>query len=206
MYARALRLSAGAELATELLPRLLVSADSRLELEVARAMLAAPVMSYVPHLVQMLDNRAARSVARAALVALGEPALIALRAALHDPTLPRRLRAHIPRSISRFGTPAAADLLLDLLEQEEDGWVRFKVVRGLGQLRAHMSNRKRLRRVDAAVRSNLRQAVRFMGFRLDLERAQASDAQLATSAGRLLLAALEDKQTHALGRAVRQLT
>jgi hypothetical protein len=203
MFARALRFSAGTPLANALLPRLLVSADREVEVEVARAMLAAPSMAYVPHLLQMLDGRAARSVARSVLVALGEPALLALRAALRDPVLPRRLRAHIPRSISRFGSAAATDLLLDVLEHEEDGWVRFKVVRGLGQLRAHMNSRKRLQRVDAVVRGNLRQALHFMSFRLDLERAHAADPQLATSAGQTLIAALQDKQTHALDRAVR---
>jgi hypothetical protein len=203
MFARALRLSAGGPLASELLPQLLVSADHELECEVARAMRAAPVMSYVPHLFQMLDSRAARSIARAALVALGEPALLALHAALRDPAMPRRLRAHIPRSISRFGSPAATDMLLDLLEHEEDGWVRFKVVRGLGMLRAHLTSRRRLRRIDDAVRGNLKQAIHFMSFRLDLARGQATDGQLASSSGKLLIAALADKQAHALDRAVR---
>jgi ATP:ADP antiporter, AAA family len=204
MFARALRLSAAGQLATELLPRLLIKADTELECEVARAMLAAPVMAYVPNLLQMLDSRAARSLARSALVALGEPALLELRAALRDPSLSRRLRAHIPRSISRFGTPAATDMLLELLEHEEDGWVRFKVIRGLGMLRTHLVNsRRRLRRVDAAVRGNLKQAVHFMSFRLDLERAQAQDAELATPVGKLLVAALQDKHTHAVDRAVR---
>lgn len=203
MFARALRFSAAGPLAHELLPLLLVSADKALECEVARAMRAAPVMSYMPYLFEMLDSRAARDIARSALVALGEPALVALHAALLDPNTPRRRRAHIPRTISRFGSTAAADMLLDLLEQEEDGWVRFKVVRGLGMLRGQLTSRRRLRRIDAAVRSNLVQAVRFMSFRLDLERAQAADPQLATSSGQLLVAALVDKQAHALDRAVR---
>jgi len=203
MFARALRFSAGGPLAGELLPLLLVGADNELECEVARAMRAAPVMSYLTHLFQMLDSRAARSIARSALVALGEPALLALQAALRDPSTPRRLRAHIPRSISRFGTPAATDMLLDLLEHEEDGWVRFKVVRGLGVLRTHLNSRRRLRRIDAAVRGNLEQAIHFMSFRLDLARGQATDAQLSTSSGQLLIAALADKQAHALDRAVR---
>jgi HEAT repeat protein len=131
--------------------------------------------------------------------------LQAPREAAQDGSLPRRLRAHVPRSISRFGSEAAADLLLDLLEHDPDGWVRFKALRGLGKLREHFAQPKRLRRVHAAVRSNLQEALMYLTARLDLNRAREADAGLDTPGGRLLLAALENKQGFAVDRAVRLL-
>lgn len=202
-FARALRLSGNAQVASALLTRLLKQADAQLELEVARAMLAAPSMQHFPHLLQMLDSRDVRGVAREALVAIGEPALHALRAAMDDPALPRALRAHIPRSLSRFGSPAAADVLLEQLEREEDGWVRFKIVRGLGQLRQHLQSRKRLAQIYAAARVNLLQALHFLSFRLDLERQRSARLALEKPGGQLLIAALDDKRNHAVDRAVR---
>jgi AAA family ATP:ADP antiporter len=201
-FARALRLAGGAR-TPALLPRLLERAGPALELEVARAMARQPTAAYVPDLIQMLDSRQLRNIARTALVEIGQPALDALRAALQDGGLPRRLRAHIPRSISRFGSPAATDLLIDWLDREPDGWVRFKVIRGLGQLRAHMSDPLRMARIAAAVRGTLGQALHYMSLRLDAMRARAREPALDTPGGRLVLAALADKEAYAIDRAVR---
>ncbi|MET0390189.1 MAG: hypothetical protein ABW321_29725, partial [Polyangiales bacterium] len=202
LFARALRLSGGA-LMLELPPRLLAAASTPLKREVVRAIAAAPAVEHIPYLVQMLDSREVRGLVRETLVALGEPALEALRTVMDEGDPPRRLRAHIPRSMSRFDVGEAADMLLDLLESEPDGWVRFKVVRGLGQLRSHMSRGHRMERVDAAVRSNLQQALHYMSFRLDLLRDRDAEPRLATPGGQLLLAALADKQEFAIDRAVR---
>jgi AAA family ATP:ADP antiporter len=185
------------------LPRLLVAATPELELEVARIMRVLPDVAHVPYLLQMLDSRKARAVARDALVAVGPPALQALAAALADPDLPRALRAHLPRSISRFDTPEAADYLLDQLEHESDGWVRFKMIRGLGQLRSHFSQPARRRRALAQARQNLIRATHFLAWRIASERDRVDDPRLVTPGGDLLIAALRDKQAHAIDRAVR---
>ena len=204
MFARAFRLHSGSCCAVYL-PRLLVAAEPALELEVARVMLAMPNAQHIPSLLALLESRHARTVARDALVAIGEPALDALSAALDDDRLPRDLRAHLPRSISRFGVARAADVLLDRLEREGDGWVRFKLIRGLAQLRPHMPEPTRTRRVLALCRSNLVSAVHFMAWRLANERDQQHDPRLATPGGELLTAALRDKEAHATDRAVRLL-
>jgi AAA family ATP:ADP antiporter len=201
-FARAFRLQGGASSVTYL-PRLLPDAPPELELETARAMLATVDPSYVPFLLQMLDSRAARSVARDVLVAIGPIALGAVATALDDTSLPRSLRAHLPRSLSRFGSAEATDLLLDRLERERDGWVRFKIIRGLGQLRDHLDTPERQRRCSAVARSSLVQALRFLATRLENERDLRSHPQLATEGGELLISALRDKQAHAIDRAVR---
>jgi AAA family ATP:ADP antiporter len=201
-FARALRLSSGA-LTVELSPRLLTHASRPIELEVARAMAAAPSVEYLPYLIGMLDSRHVRDLVRDTLLAIGAPALAALQGAASDSALPRRLHAHIPRSISRFDSPTAADMLLDMLESEHDGWVRFKVVRGLGQLRQHIGDSHRLARVDAVVRSNLEQVLHYMNFRLDLKRDPLAEPRLSMPGGKLLIAALADKEAFAIDRAVR---
>jgi HEAT repeat protein len=182
---------------------LLVDAPPALQSDVARVMLAIPDPSHAPYLIQMLGTRRARPIARDALFAIGDEGLNALADALPRSDLPRQLRAHIPRSISRFDSVRATDVLLDQLEHEADGWVRFKIIRGLGQLRAQMRDPSRMRRATAIARQNLLRAVHFMAWRLADQRDQASDPHLATPGGELLVAALLDKESHAVDRAVR---
>jgi hypothetical protein len=203
-FARAFRLQ-GNPCCGCFLPGLLENAEPALEVEVARVMLSLPHAFYLPSLLQLLQSRHARAVARDALIAIGEPALDALAAALDDAELPRDLRAHLPRSISRFDSARAADIMLDRLEREPDGWVRFKLIRGLAQLRPFMQEAPRARRALALARTNLTQAVHFMAWRLANERDQQHDARLATPGGELLTAALRDKESHAIDRAVRLL-
>ena len=201
-FARALRMRPD-PLAVPRLLSLAKSAPPELQREVACGMLAAPDPSYIPALLHMLGTRRARSLARDALVAIGQPALDALATASQDAHLPRRLRTHFPRSISRFDSPAATELLLERLDLEDDGWVRFKIIRGLGQLRAYIHPRSHARRVFEHARRNLKQAVRFMTFRVSMESELQQKAWPRTKGAGLLLAALRDKQEHAIDRAVR---
>ncbi len=185
-------------------PHLLLLAEHappELAQETARAMCATADPAYVPVLLEMIGTRRARTAARDALVAIGEEALEALGKASGDMALPRRTRAHFPRSISRFDSPAATELLLERLDLEPDGWVRFKIIRGLGQLRRHIEPRKQSRRLFEHARRNLRRAVHFMAFRIATERDQERVPR--TKGAALLLAALRDKETHAVDRAVR---
>jgi hypothetical protein len=151
----------------------------------------------------MLDSRGARNTARDALVAIGEPALLALKEAAYDPALPRRLRAHLPRSITRFGSAQAADIVLDRLAVEEDGWIRFKLIRGLGFVRQHMGKHARMERALDHARANLVHTVRFMALRLAMETDRADRTVLQTKGGDLLIAVLRDKEARAVDRAVR---
>jgi ATP/ADP translocase/HEAT repeat protein len=201
-FARAFRLQADPA-CFPYLPRLLLSAAGQLQVEVARVMLALPDPAHAQPLIRMLGNRRARPIARDALFAIGAAALQALIDALSQPNLPRQVRAHLPRSISRFGTEEATDILLEQLEREVDGWVRFKIIRGLGQLRMHMSEPSRMRRALRRARHNLSRAVHFTAWQLAGERDHRSEPRLRTPGGELLIAALSDKAEHAIDRAVR---
>jgi HEAT repeat protein len=151
----------------------------------------------------MLDHHSTRRIAREALVAIGGPALTALSRAFEDATLPQQMRAHLPRSISRFQSTAATDILLERLECEPDGWVRFKIIRGLGQLRDHMRDPARQDRAFGLARKNLQQAVSFLSWQHDTQQDQAREPRLATVGGQLLYELLRDKSAHATDRAVR---
>jgi AAA family ATP:ADP antiporter len=201
-FAHALRLQGGPSCVTYL-PRLAIGANIELELEVAEAMLTTPDESFVPSLIRMLDSRGARNSARDALAAIGEPALLALASATEDEALARRLRAHLPRSIGRFGTAQATDILLDRLEREDDGWIRFKIIRGLGFLRQHVAKHGRMERALMAARGNIVQTVRFMAQRMAMERERETNPRLQTKGGDLLVAVLRDKEARSIDRTVR---
>ncbi len=100
----------------------------------AMATIQAPEM--IPALIKRLDRREGRASVRQALVLQGDAAFDALLVALEDPQTPTRRRFHLPRTIARFGTQRAVDVLTDLLVKDRQGFVRYKALRGLGRLAA----------------------------------------------------------------------
>jgi ATP:ADP antiporter, AAA family len=104
--------------------------------QVARALATDPDPSHLPLLTALLASPEARTAARAGLLAIGPPALEHLAAALASRDTPPALRRHLPRSISPFGSQRAADVLVQQLDRESDGQVLFKILRGLGRMRA----------------------------------------------------------------------
>ena len=111
-------------------------AEPGLAAAVARSMAAVPNVRYIPALLQLLANQQSRAPARAALRALGDGALSHLERAMDDTSLPRAVRRHVPRSISSFPGAHAARILMRRLAVETDEAIHYKVLRGLGRLRA----------------------------------------------------------------------
>ena len=86
--------------------------------------------------VSFIEESLARGMApREVLLALQQPVLVEVFGNYTDPELPRALRLHIPRTISRFRTDRAAQILLEHLDHETDERVLFKMLRGLGKMR-----------------------------------------------------------------------
>jgi hypothetical protein len=77
-----------------------------------------------------------RAFARAGLCSLGEPALEHAARVLESVNTPAVLRRHLPRTISRFRCGRAVEILVAQLAREEDPRVIYKILRGLGRLRA----------------------------------------------------------------------
>ena len=184
----------------EILRALAAVAEPEVQVEVARAVSAAPDASFVPLLLPMLGDRRTRSEARAALVAIGRPALIELDRALTDGAHPRRLRLHLPRTISKFRSQAAADVLCRHLERELDTAIGYKILRGLGRM---IVENRRIELdpalLDELVAVALRRAISLVDWRTSLEQ----EVGWATTAGGLLVALLREKEESCAERAFR---
>jgi len=163
--------------------------------EVIRSMGSAPHESYIPKLIELLAERQHRAEARNALLATGEPAFEQLVEALNDNERPQRLRRHLPRSISRFGSHDAARVLQDALLHERDQSVVFKILRGLGRMRAIDPSlpidREAL--LDLA-RQTLEQAVTTLHWRLTACRIVTCQQGARSPAAELLIAFLDEKE------------
>ncbi len=163
----------------------------------------------IPRLVPRLAFRVGRDAIRGALVRLGQPGFDAVANALRDPRSPRQLRIHLPRTLGRFGTPEAAQVLLRVLEEDRDGLVRYKAIRGLGALAGEHHVRVEPRRVERFAYDNLVEYLRLLGLGVGLERgfdpASATNPRRAFATMRFLDGLLEDKMRQALERAFRLL-
>jgi AAA family ATP:ADP antiporter len=188
-----------------LLEDLATSDDGAVLNEVARTVAERKDPKFVPMLVPLLGRRVARGAARAALVAIGAPALEALDALLHDPATPASLRTHVPRTVCLIDPPeAAAAVLLEHLLVESDGHVRYKVLRGLSKLRQRAPAVPLDRAVlDRAIDEHLRAAFRLLAWRHALERGAPQPDARAKPVYQLLETLLRDKEKHATERLFR---
>jgi ATP/ADP translocase/HEAT repeat protein len=116
---------------------LLRGATPAIRRHVARALAADPDVARVPLLIELVARPESRAAARTGLRALGERALEPLAAALADEATPPAIRRHLPRTIGPFGSARAAAILVEQLAREGDGCVIFKILRGLGRMRAN---------------------------------------------------------------------
>jgi hypothetical protein len=147
-----------------------------------------------------------RGAAREAFAAHGEPALRFLDESLADRGLPHEIRAHLPRTISRFEAQAAADVLLKHLLPEPDGMVRYKIIRGLGRLAAdHADMVLDAAVLKAATERTLGAALLLLQWRLTLAQGSVQEPRRATPGQELLVSLLRDKETHAVERLFRLL-
>ncbi len=169
---------------------------------ISRAAIVQRATVLIPDLIARLALREGRETLRAALTSLGPTAFAAVSEALVDTKHERALRVHLPNTVSRFATRAAADLLLSRIEQERDGLVRYKCIRGLqrvvteqrialDQICASRSSRSRTRR-STSVSWDCGRRLR----RVTSERAPTED---------LLVRLLDDKIRQSLERAFRLL-
>src|SRR5690606_32613348 len=178
--------------------------EPTLQAEVARTLAAAPDPAFLPLLLPMLGDRHARTDARAAMVAIGQPALEMLDRAMADQSLPRRVRLHLPRTVSKFRGQAAVDVLARHLECELDSVFGYKILRGLGRMLAE-DHRLRVDRelIDGCLSAVLRRALDLCAWRASL--IEEMERGHTTTAGPLLVQLLGEKEQSALERAFRLL-
>ncbi|WP_394843762.1 MFS transporter [Pendulispora brunnea] len=182
----------------------------------ARASARQQATSMIPQLIANLTRRDGREAIRDALVELGEPVLDQVWAVLGDRKRPRNLRMHLPNTISRFGTRKAAEYLLENIETEHDGLVRYKSIRALGRIVSDHPIRVDRVRVERLAHANLVEYFRILRLRVRLERPPSdlastqpppSSPQLSRQSAtqRLLVGLLDDKLRQSLERAFRLL-
>jgi HEAT repeat protein/ATP/ADP translocase len=178
--------------------------ESDVRAEAAGIIAAAPDASFVVSLLPMLADRVACPAARSALVAIGGPALSMLDQAIGDPAVPRRLRMHLPRAVSRFGDQAAARVLSRHLEASNDEVVGYKILRALGRLVAdnHQIGIDPAL-VDRHLTAAVTRAISLLGWRLTIAEHMAQTR--STPAGLLLVELLREKEETATESAFRLL-
>jgi ATP:ADP antiporter, AAA family len=160
-----------------------------------------PELADLERLLGFLEDAQVRADVRRVFVAAGGRALDRLVAALEDPQTPRNLRRHLPRTISRFGTEAAAAALVAHLARESDG-SEFKIVRALGRMRAeHPDLVIALAPVRAYVRTAIADAARYATYGDQL----ILGGDRASPVGSLIAELLAEKRRFAVERAFRGL-
>ena len=203
--ARAIRLQPGPPFESVLLD-LAEAPEAEVLVEVAAAMAAAPSDHYLPALLPMLSQREVRPAARSAFLAHGERALRFLDEALSDHALPQEIRRHLPRTISPFPAAQAAPILLRHMVDEPDGLVRFKILRGVGRIRAdNPALPLDTRLVEQGVHATLEVCFRLLHWREVLEDSARDAPERLTAGHELLTTLLRDKEHHAVQRLFRLL-
>jgi AAA family ATP:ADP antiporter len=170
--------------------------DPDVRARVADAMAQMPGPRFLPSLRTMLAESAVREAARRALTSTGPAALEFLAASLDDETLPRAIRLHLPRSISRFESSEAIASLWRRLLREPDDLVQRKILRGIGRLVAeHPQFCPEASAIADALQHFSQVGLRYAAWRAALERGAPRHGRPETRA--LLLQFLADKQARA---------
>jgi hypothetical protein len=139
-----------------LLEDLLARREPPVVREVLRVFAVAPELANPERLLDLLQAPYVRGAVRDVFTAIGTRAFECVTAALDDPRTPLGVRRHIPRTLSRFGSPAAAAALVSRLLREPDGTTEFKILRALGRMRG---DNPRLPIDTAAIRKYVQRAV-----------------------------------------------
>jgi ATP:ADP antiporter, AAA family len=193
----------GDEVMAQALVRLAGSMDHEVRVEVIQAMTAFRNDAYLDHIVYALADRATRATASESFRAIGLMCLPRLQQMLGSPGVPVRVRIELPRIMASMGE-SAAKVLLDRLPEEENGSVRYRMLRALevAQLR-YPSLRLPRQQLTAAVSRNLAEAFHFLHWRMTLDTEAKADSGWQTAAHPLLLQLLQDKEAQAIERVVR---
>jgi hypothetical protein len=177
------------------------TADVDVRAGVADAMAHAPSPQFLGPLRAMLSESRLREPARRALVATGRPAFDFLARSLDDDTLPRAVRMHLPRSISRFTAADAVPALWRRLHAEPDDLIRFKLLRGIGRLVADdPAARPDAAAIADAIHLFSRAGLQYACWRTALERAAPGSAAPTAAVLKQLLAAKQDRAAESIFR------
>jgi ATP:ADP antiporter, AAA family len=169
---------------------------------VTAALEVAGDQSSIDFLISRLKYADDRLSARRGLCRLGDGALEALERALWDESLERRVRIHVPRSISAFLSARALRILLRGVVEHKDGLVRYKALRGLEQIALETSLRIDSGPIFHELTRNALEYLRLFAARLALDTDRAASGRLEP---RLVIELLDDKIAQSRDRLARLL-
>jgi AAA family ATP:ADP antiporter len=154
--------------------------------------------SSIEPLIDKLCNRQFRDRVTDALVAHGEPALDILESRLYRETN-RSVRVRIPHAIGRFEHQRAADILARHVGNENDGMVRYRIVRELERLK-HDCDQVYIPQnpVQAAVEEQIDICYLYVNWELSLARRPEPLEGIETRGDTLLAEMLQDKRQKAV--------
>lgn len=190
----------------EPIQRLSRDPDPDVRREAVRAIRASGDAFHTPHLIRLLDDRSTRDEVRRALLDRGDSALDELAHALADPELPASVARHLPRTIMRFSSVRAAQVLLDHLGQPHAGLVRYKLLLGLSAiLSGPVGKLVDKTPVHEAVAREIARAEKLASWQVAIDAGQDEVSARKTTGGRLLADLLRDKERLTLQRIFRLL-
>ncbi len=185
----------------EPLCKLARDSDRDVARESVRAMRKSEDPWFSEPLIGLLDDRRIRDEVRAALLERGEPALSSLARALESPETPAAVRRHLPRTISRFETTRAIEILLHGLRHVPSGVVRYKILRGLQPLlQGPLGRSFDPAPLMAELEETIERTLFLLHHEAELARGQREHGERMTSGGQLLVDLLKDKRKLATGR------
>lgn len=111
------------------------------------------------------------------------------------------MRRHLPRTLSRFEARLAGPVLLDHYLQEADGVTRYKILRGLGTMKAKTPGlRLSEEKLDLAISETMQAAFWALEAHAQVEAEREADSAKQTQGGELLVGALWDKYRYGIER------
>jgi len=158
--------------------------------------------SCIDFLISRLKFADDRLSARRGLTHIGPAALQALARALYDTKLERRVRIHVPRSISAFLNKDALSLLLKAVVDHENGLVRYKALRGLEQIALETSLRIDPGPIFHELTRNALEYLRLFSAELALKKDRQVSSRLESQ---LVIELLDDKIAQSRDRLARLL-
>ncbi|AKF04390.1 hypothetical protein [Sandaracinus amylolyticus] len=185
-----------------LVTRLVARGGPEIADELATLAISRPHRALAGVLVDRLSARPTRAAVHQALVAIGDAGLEALVARIGD--APRAMRLLLPDAIAAHLTPRAGAALRDWLDSEDDGAVRYRILRAMGRFAREGGPLPHdvARTMDRLLERTLRRLVKLASWRAHVHARYGelarTDAHVA-----LLDALLLDKQRATMERAFR---
>lgn len=186
---------------TAVLVALVQARDPAVQLAALRAIARVKPLEVLPLVIAKLGREPTRATARSVLHEYGADGFRALVASIEDTSLPTMCRLRVPQTLETFDPATTAAILLDWLNRERDGTVRYQILRSLERLTKRSPSLTLDRALlDKTIAETVSRAYRYLDRRLILLRGAATHCTPGHAA---LVQLLEDKEDNTIERLFR---